>query len=57
MADGLIVLALSILDHQSMPRVVGVHRKGARPTVASGVTDQPIEAVLAAWALSEDRIA
>ena len=55
--NGLVVLTLSILDHESMACVVGIHRKGAPRAIAARVADQPIEAVLTACRLLEDRVA
>lgn len=55
--DRLVMLTLSVLDHEPMRRVVGVHRQGATPPISSSVADQPIEAVLGARALAEDRVA
>jgi hypothetical protein len=55
--NGLVVLPLSILDHESMVCVVGIHRKGAPRAIAARVADQPIKAVLTACRLLEDRVA
>lgn len=55
--NGLIALTLSILDHEPMRRVVGVHRQGAAPPISLRVADEPIEAVLAARAFAENRVA
>jgi hypothetical protein len=54
--DRLVVLTLSILDHELTRRVVGVHRQATSP-ISSRVADQPIEAVLAARGFAEDRVA
>jgi hypothetical protein len=35
----LVVLTLSILDHEPTRRVVGVHRQGATPPISSRVAD------------------
>ncbi len=55
--DRFVVLALLILDHESMPRVVSIHGEPACPTATTRVADQPIKKVLAAGGLSENRIA
>lgn len=54
--DRLVMLTLSVLDHEPMRRVVGVHRQATSP-ISSRVADQPIEAVLAARGFAEDRVA
>jgi hypothetical protein len=55
--NGLVVLTLSILDHEPTCRVVGVHWQGAASPISSGVADEPIEAVLPTRGLAEDRVA
>jgi hypothetical protein len=55
--DRLVVLALSILDHEPTRRVVGVYRQGAASSISSGVADEPIKAVLSASAFAEDGVA
>jgi hypothetical protein len=55
--DRFVVLTLSILNHESTRRVVGVHRQDAATPVSPRVADQPIEAVLPARGFAEDRVA
>jgi hypothetical protein len=55
--DGLVVLALSILDHEPAAGIVGVHRQAAALTVASRVADKPVEAMLPLSALAENLVA
>lgn len=54
---GLVVLALSILDYEPMARIVGVHWQASSSTIPSGITDEPVETVLAPRRFAEDRIA
>ncbi len=55
--DRLVVLTLSILDHELTRRVVGVHRQGAPATIPPRIAGKPTEAMLTARRLPEDRVA
>jgi hypothetical protein len=42
-SDRLVVLTLSILDHEPVSSVIGVDRQGTPATIAAGVAPEPIK--------------
>jgi hypothetical protein len=57
MGDGLVVLALPVLDDEGVRRVVRVHRQSASRTGPTWIADEPLEAMLTHAGLTEKRIA
>lgn len=55
--DGLVVLALPVLNHEPDRRVVGVDRQAYDPAARARVADEPVEAVLAQRRFADDLVA
>jgi len=56
-SDRLVVLALSVLEHEPVSDVVGVDRQGTPATIAPRVPPEPVKTVLAPCGLPENRVA
>jgi hypothetical protein len=56
-SDRLVVLTLSVLDHEPVSGVIGVDRQGTPATIAARVAPEPVKTMLASCSLPENRVA